>query len=180
MNVPLLIIYINNITTSYKVFQIFGVNMLQNKQKEGVRYLYNSTFQRKKKDKDKDKKKLIKRKPVRSKELSDHWSRVVELGPAPWNLAEGRLTVHHCHSGSISQNGISRGIGQKNNDWLVICLPESLHVKSPKAIDGSIGVLTWEAKFGTQMKSLLWVCKELNVNVFKKAGYDIDMPCIGG
>ena len=106
----------------------------------------------------------------KSQEIKDHFQAVIELGPPPGMEGEGQLTIHHCHSGSMSDNGINRGVGQRPSDWLVIALPMELHVMSGLAIDGSIGIRTWEEKFGTQFNALIWVCHQLKIDVFEKAG----------
>jgi hypothetical protein len=145
-----------------------GCSMLKAKRKQGVKYLFNSTFRARKP-------KLPKRKKVKARptELTEHFKKVLAIGPAPGHEGVGRMTVHHCHSGSIAEHGITRGFGQKASDWLVIALPQELHVMSPTAIDGSIGVVTWEQQFGTQFDALCWLSRKLGYNVFKKAGFNI-------
>lgn len=78
-------------------------------------------------------------------------------------------TIHHCHSGSIGQAGIHRGMGQKPNDWLVIGLRFDYHVGN-MGIDSGMGVITWESKFGKQIELLDKTCIKLGYNVYKLAG----------
>lgn len=104
--------------------------------------------------------------------INDYWKKVIELGPHPDLFGSGRFTIHHCHSGSVSDCGIHRGIGQKPSDWLVICLPESLHVLSKNGIDYGKGVRSWEKEFCPQMSALIWTADELGIDVFDKAGLD--------
>lgn len=83
-------------------------------------------------------------------------------------------TLHHCHSGSMSANGINRGGSQRPSDWFVIPIVASLHVGNG-GIDGSLGVLSWEKLYGTQFEHLKTISRVLGYNVFKKAGYDIEV-----
>ena len=79
----------------------------------------------------------------------------------------------------MSSNGINRGGGQKASDWLQIPLTAKLHIMSGQAIDGSIGVKTWEKAHGDQFEHLKTVSRWLGYNVFEKAGIDgvsIDLP----
>lgn len=39
----------------------------------------------------------------------------------------------------------------------------------PLAIDGALGVREWEARFGTQLAHLLWVERQLGVDLFELA-----------
>lgn len=85
------------------------------------------------------------------------------------------VTLHHCHSGSLSEAGITRGVGQRPSDWLVIPITLDLHIGNG-GIDGSMGVKTWEKTHGTQMEHLVEVFQQLGINGFKKAGFDINVP----
>jgi len=84
------------------------------------------------------------------------------------------VTLHHCHSGSMSESGINRGAGQRPSDWLVIPLLANLHI-GPHGIDGNRGVISWEEANGTQMEHLKSISQALGYNVFHAAGYDIDV-----
>lgn len=106
-------------------------------------------------------------------EIKRIWDRVIEIGPHPLiRGAGGRLTIHHCHSGSIAQLGIHRGWSQKPSDWLAVCLPAKLHT-GKMGIDTGYGVEKWERDFMTQENLLIWTSKKLGINLFKKAGYNI-------
>lgn len=87
------------------------------------------------------------------------------------------VTLHHCHSGSMSDSGITRGTGQRPSDWLVIPITLDLHIGNG-GIDGSMGVRTWEREHGTQMDHLKSVFQQLGYNGFKVAGYEINVPGI--
>ncbi len=68
--------------------------------------------------------------------------------------------------------GVHKGVLQKTSDWLIIPLAPEYHYIGPLAIDGQIGVATWERRFGMQVDFLDYVCMTLGVNVWKKAGID--------
>lgn len=106
------------------------------------------------------------------KAIALHHKRVRSMGC----VVTGRpdVTLHHCHSGSLSDAGIRRGAGQRPSDWLVIPITLDLHIGNG-GIDGSMGVKTWEKTHGTQMKHLISVFQQLGYNGFKKAGIDIDV-----
>ena len=109
-------------------------------------------------------------KKSKTKEVKDYWARVIELGPHPLLRAhDGRRTIHHIHGGSAKEAGIHVGMSQRNSDWLVICLPESLHTGN-QGIDYGYGVQSWERDFMPQMDILRWTMEMLGVNVFEKAG----------
>ena len=106
----------------------------------------------------------------RSWQIANYWQRVVELGPHPRLPYGGRRTIHHVHSGSVSEAGIVRGTGRKTSDWLVICLPHDLHVGN-RGIDYGYGVKRWEDEFGTQLDLLRWTSNSLGADVFTLAGH---------
>ena len=108
-----------------------------------------------------------------NKELKDHWSRVAELGCL---ISQGPATLHHCHGGSMRQFGVLRGTSQKVSDWLVIPIAMKYHT-GDQGVD-FIGVETWEKRFGTQVDFIDEVCLALNVNVWKKAGIDREVPFV--
>lgn len=110
-------------------------------------------------------------------EIRKHWNEVIDAGPHPALIHHsGRLTIHHCHGGSISEMGIHRGMSKKPSDWLVVCLPASIHCAGIKAIDYGFGVQSWEKEFMPQAQLLEWTSRRLGVNVFKKAGFNIEIP----
>lgn len=115
-----------------------------------------------------------KKKVKRSKELDDHFAAVIALGPHPSVFrAFERLEIHHVHGGSVKEAGLHVGMAQKQNDWLVICLPKSLHTGN-EGIDYGYGVLSWEQDFGSQMELLRWTADQLDVDVFEKAGVQVN------
>lgn len=104
-------------------------------------------------------------------EIRKHWSRVADLGCC---VTGGPIpTIHHCHGGSMLDIGIYRAKGKKPSDWLVIPLAVWLHVMGNEAIDGGkLSVREWEARYGTQVAYLDWVCKRLRVDVWARAGIE--------
>lgn len=107
------------------------------------------------------------------KAILAHHDRVREL-PCVVTGRHG-VTLHHCHSGSLGDSGINRGMSQRPSDWLVIPIIADLHV-GPKGIDGQIGVRSWERENGMQIDHLKTVCRELGYNVFHEAKiYHIDV-----
>lgn len=102
--------------------------------------------------------------------IKDYWNQVIELGPHPKIASHaGERTIHHVHGGSIKDAGIHVGMGQKNNDWLVVCLPQSLHT-GKNGIDYGYGVRSWERDFISQLELLSWTAEQTGVDVFNKAG----------
>ena len=84
-------------------------------------------------------------------------------------------TLHHIHSGSVARAGYVRGTSQRGvSDWLVIPLAAELHCAGQDAIDGSIGVSTWEAKHGAQLTHMDEVCRRTGNNAWDKAGFRRD------
>lgn len=108
----------------------------------------------------------------RSTELSTHFDQVIALGPPPGMEGAGRLTIHHCHGGSMKDQGFHRAMSKKPSDWLVIALPEDLHTGS-QGIDSGMGVITWEEKYGGQYQALEWVSERLGVDVLENATGDV-------
>ena len=104
------------------------------------------------------------------KAIEAHEKRLREL-PCAASRTFYQITLHHCHGGSLKDIGYHVGGGQKASDWLQIPLTSDLHV-GDGGIDGAggIGVPTWEAEHGAQVDMLKWICRELGVNVFEKAG----------
>lgn len=85
-------------------------------------------------------------------------------------------TLHHVHGGSV-RHLVHKGMGQKVSDWLVIPLRAELHSIGPEAIDGGMGVRAWEQKYGAQLAHLDDVCRQLGVNVWRKAGIEREVEC---
>ncbi len=63
------------------------------------------------------------------------------------------VTLHHCHGGSIKDNGWHVGMGQRQNPFLQIPIHERFHTGN-FGIDSGYGVLSWEKDFGTQWSYL--------------------------
>ena len=117
------------------------------------------------------------KKPLRSKprkvpaEIKEHWGRVARLGCCVSFADEA--TIHHVHGGSIAAyfGAIGKpGVGQKQNDWLVIPLAPRLHT-GQEGIDNGMGttVEKWEQKYGAQLEYL----KKVRDQIKKRYGYDI-------
>jgi hypothetical protein len=84
-------------------------------------------------------------------------------------------TLHHIKSGSVGDIGAHSGWSQRGvSDYLVIPLRADLHVAGSCAIDGSIGVRTWETKFGTQVEMMDEVCRVTGFNAWAAAGIKRD------
>lgn len=102
-----------------------------------------------------------------------HWDKV---GILPCCLSWRRpVTLHHCHGGSMIDvlGSCHRSLNQKTSDWLVIPLAAEFHsTGGPYAIDGPMGVVEWERRFGTQVDYLDGLCKALGYNVWKRAGIE--------
>lgn len=98
--------------------------------------------------------------------VSEHWRVVRDLGCCITRRPDP--TLHHCHGGSM-RGIVHRGIGQKTSDWLVIPLDIRLHSMGPNAIDGSMGVVRWERKYGRQLDWLRWVSDQIRMDVFMLA-----------
>ncbi len=76
-------------------------------------------------------------------------------------------TIHHCHSGSMSQAGYHRGASQRGvSEALIIPLKASHHI-GDEGIDFVIGVTTWELWFGEQMQHLQDVSDQLSYDIWE-------------
>lgn len=78
------------------------------------------------------------------------------------------VTLHHCHGGSLIDNGWAVGMGQRQNPFLQIPLHAKYHV-GQYGIDYGYGVLSWERDFGTQWEHLEWVNSQLDYDIFEEA-----------
>ncbi|MDP2141312.1 MAG: hypothetical protein Q8L20_10920 [Gammaproteobacteria bacterium] len=117
--------------------------------------------------------KAWKRLPLRErKAIAAHHDAVRQMPCVVTGMRD--VTLHHCHSGSMSDAGINRGVGQRPSDWLVIPILLDLHV-GPDGIDGNRGVISWEKAYGAQFEHLKTVSRAVGYNVFHAAGYDIDV-----
>lgn len=107
------------------------------------------------------------------KVIRDHWDRVAKTDC----IISGRPgpTIHHCHSGSMTEVAGLKGGALKSSDWLVIPLDAEYHTGN-QGIDAGIGVHTWEKKYGTQVDFLDNICVKLGLNVWKKAGIQREVP----
>jgi hypothetical protein len=84
-------------------------------------------------------------------------------------------TLHHIHSGSCGDNGYKSGMGLRGvHPYLVIPLRADLHCVGQNAIDGGIGVRTWETHYGDQVAWMDEVCRRTGVNAWRIAGIDRD------
>jgi hypothetical protein len=104
-----------------------------------------------------------------------HHARVRELGCVITRTP--KPTIHHCHGGSL-RGVVEKGSGRRTSHWLVLPIAAELHCAGPYAMDGAFGVVRWEQMFGTQSYWLCWVCQQLGLDVFAKAGLvmPIDPP----
>lgn len=103
------------------------------------------------------------------KEIRDHWQRVARLGCVV--TFSDMATIHHCHGGSIREFFGAKGmpgVGQKQNDWLVIPLHPRLHTGND-GIDSGMGVERWERRYGAQRQFL----EHVRAQIKNRHGYDI-------
>jgi hypothetical protein len=98
--------------------------------------------------------------------VAEHERRLREL---PCAVSGGKASLHHAHGGSMKLLRWHVGMGQRQNPFLQIPLAPSLHYAGRDAIDGSIGVESWEAKYGTQVEHLGWVAEQLGYDIFALA-----------
>lgn len=103
--------------------------------------------------------------------IRDHWERVRRLGCIV--SFSDDATIHHVHGGSIAAHlgavGMP-GVGQKQNDWLVIPLAPRLHTGAQGIDNGmNMNVAKWEAKYGSQWDYLMKVRDAIR----KRHGYCI-------
>ena len=77
------------------------------------------------------------------------------------------IELHHCHSGSMADEGHHRGLSEKSNPFFQIPLNHEYHTGrfNPEAI----GIRTWESLFGTQVAHLQTVSDLLGYDVFELA-----------
>jgi len=100
-------------------------------------------------------------------EIKRHWDKVGQMcclitnRPGP--------TLHHCTGGSMTEIIGLTGVALKVSDWLVIPLDALMHTGN-QGIDGSMGVETWEERFGKQAHHLDEVSRKIGYNVWLKAG----------
>jgi len=81
------------------------------------------------------------------------------------------VTLHHCHSGSMCDLGPefpNPGWAQRQNPFLQIPLVALYHVGNA-GIDGSIGVVTWERTFGSQLDFLHEINGKLPYDIWNEA-----------
>lgn len=85
-------------------------------------------------------------------------------------------SIHHCLSGSIAHElGVSKSVSEKNNDWLTIPLCHNHH-QGAQGIH-TIGVLTWEEQFGSQLSFLDRVNGHItSFDLFERAGLQRRKP----
>jgi len=99
--------------------------------------------------------------------IKRHWNAVAEVGclisraPNP--------TLHHCHSGSMTEIMGLAGWALKSSDWLVIPLAAHFHY-GDQGVDGCLGVISWEERYETQVNLLDELCRIMNINVWHNAG----------
>lgn len=109
--------------------------------------------------------------PDRPPRLKDWYGQVAELGCVITRYPEP--TLHHIKSGSCGDNGYHSGTALRGvHPYLVIPLRADLHVLGPEAIDGGMGVRTWETKYGNQVDWMDEVCRRTGVNAWRIAGID--------
>lgn len=111
--------------------------------------------------------------PQEPPRLRDWYDQVARLGCLV--TSDPTPTLHHIHSGSCADAGYNRGLSQRGlHPFLVIPLRADLHCVGGTAIDGSIGVRTWESRFGSQVSMMDEVCRRTGVNAWAIAGIGRD------
>lgn len=108
----------------------------------------------------------------RSADLERHWENVAQMPCMVSGSTE--VTLHHCHGGSLKEIGVMPGMAQKSSDWLVIPLAPEYHCVGSEGIDTGKGVSSWEDENGSQLLMLVKIWECTGVNVFLKAGCDLD------
>ncbi len=79
---------------------------------------------------------------------------------------------------AIDHNGFVRGMSQRGvHPYLVIPLRADLHCAGRLAIDGSIGVRTWENRFGSQVEMMDEVCQRTGVNAWSSTSASREEYC---
>ncbi len=111
-------------------------------------------------------KRIAVRRPTRTADVQRYWTQVAALRCC---ITGREATIHHVHGGSMI-GLLQRAGGKKGSDWLVIPLALELHSLGGEAIDGSMGVKAWEAKYGTQLYWLSVTADRIGVDIFSKAG----------
>jgi hypothetical protein len=77
------------------------------------------------------------------------------------------VTLHHCHGGSLKERGWA--LNRPRNQALVIPIVIEFHSIGPNAIDGDLGVVRWEERFGTQAQYLDEVGELLGYSLWELA-----------
>jgi len=101
-----------------------------------------------------------------------HWDHIRGLGCCI-SCTNIDVTIHHCHSGSITEYFGLVGWAMRQSDMLVIPLAAKFHTGC-YGIDSSFGVLAWEQQFGTQIDHLRRVAVQIRMlygyDIFEEAG----------
>ena len=94
-------------------------------------------------------------------------TRALRQLPCVVSNSDQDIELHHCHSGSMSDAGLHRGISQRSNPFFQIPLTQKYHTGrfNPEAI----GIRTWEGLFGTQVEHLHTVSALVGYDVFELA-----------
>lgn len=106
-----------------------------------------------------------------TKAVQAHRDRVVALGCMAMvgNIrCRAPATVQHARAGSLKQRGIHRAKGMKNSEWLILPICPRHHYLDEGA-DGSMGIVTWEAKYGSQATMIDELCMIFDLNLWDLA-----------
>lgn len=82
--------------------------------------------------------------------------------------SDTRVTLHHCHGGSMKDAGWHVGVSQKQNPFLQLPLALRYHV-GDEGIDSGMGVETWEERYATQVVLLHELNGRMPYSIFTQA-----------
>lgn len=114
------------------------------------------------------------------KAIDEHWKRVRAMRCIV--TANPEVQLHHCKGASMVEllGAIGNpGVGKKVSDWLVIPLHWRYHT-GDMGLDNGQGPYkdkrVWELHFGTQVSHLITVSLACGYDVFRRAGFKVDIP----
>lgn len=106
-----------------------------------------------------------------TKAVQEHRDRVAALGCMAMvgNIrCRAPATIQHARAGSLKSRGIHRAKGMKNSEWLILPICARHHYLEEGA-DSSMGIQTWEAKYGSQATMIDELCCIFDLNLWDLA-----------